>query len=246
MSKDNSTPETSEKTAKAEGKPSAKSSSEYGDFLGAYKGFSDTTINVAQQAASVMESEIAAVIKVAKQMEAQSPIVERLRSEKPGELIQRFRRAAHEVVDIWVDIFGVALSSANNAARAVSMRDVAPPAEKTEPEPAVSNQRSIITAPQSAKAGSLAEFPISFENSGNAPTDEFKLYSTDLISDSGERIVSSLVKFMPASLKIAAHQTEKVMVVIALPKETKPGVYTGLVLASNMNQLRSEIILKVE
>jgi hypothetical protein len=213
----------------------------YGDFLGAYKSFSETSSNMVQHAAKVMESEIAAVIKVAKDVEQRSPIGEQLRSEKPDEIVQRFRRDAHEVLDIFVDVFSVSLTSINYVGNKVM---VTSPGTKT--EPTAVGPRSLITAPHSVKAGGLAEFPISFENSADVPTDEFKLYSTDLISDSGGRISPSQIKFVPSTLRIPSHQTERVMVIIAVPKETLPGVYTGLVLAANMNQLRSEIILKVE
>jgi ribosomal protein L13 len=190
-----------------------------------------------------MESEIAAVLKATRQVEADSPIGQRLRAEKPDELVQRFRRDAHEVVDIFLDVFSFSLNSVNRVAKAVVA-----PAEKAEPnvhKVSTSDMRSIVTAPKSVKAGELAEIPISFENSGNAPTTKSNSSALPL-SDSGERLVASLVKFMPPSLKIGANQIEKVTVVIAVPKETKHGVYTGLVLASNLNQLRSEIILDVE
>ncbi len=217
------------------------SHNQYGDFLGMYKGLSETTSNVVKQAADVMESEIATVLKVARHMEDASPVGEKLRSEKPDELVQRFRRDAHEVIDIWIDVFAVAIKSMSDTANTVVMKNavfVKQPVAVAAPQ--------AIAAPQTVKAGGLAEFPISFENSGNMQTEEFKLYSTDLIGDSGERIAASLIKFMPTSLKLAPNQTEKVLVIIAVPKETKPGIYTGLVLAANMNQLRSEIMIKVE
>lgn len=216
---------------------------DYGDFLGIYKGFSETTTNVVQQAADVLESEIATVIKVAKQVEDRSVIGEKLRSEKPDEVVQRLRRDAHEVVDIFVDVFSVTLKSMGTATNVLIMRDgsVAP-----KPEQVTSVQRSVITAPQSVKAGEVAEIPISFENSADVQTDEFNLYSTDLINNSGERIPSNQIAFIPSSLKVGPKRTEKVKVIITVPKETKPGVYSGLVLAANMNQLRSEIVLKVE
>jgi uncharacterized membrane protein len=152
----------------------------------------------------------------------------------------KFRRDAHEVLDIFVDVFAVALKTANNATNAVVIRDDA------KPEAVVSGPRSVITAPQTVNPGEWAEFPISFENSSNLPTDEFKLFATDLISDSGSRIAATQIKFNPAAVSIDAHQTEKVLVTVSVPKETPVGTYTGLVLAANMNQLRSEIILKVE
>jgi hypothetical protein len=214
---------------------------QYGDFLGMYKGISETTGNVVKHAAEVMESEIATVVKVARHLEQNSPIGEKLRSEKPDELVQRFRRDAHEVVDIWIDVFGVALKSMSETANTLVMKNAV-----YVKQPVTVGAPATVAPQQSVKAGELAQFPISFENSSDIQTEEFKLFSTELIGDSGDRISSGLIKFMPASLKLAPNQTEKVNVIIAVPKETKPGIYTGLVLAANMNQLRSEIMIKVE
>jgi uncharacterized membrane protein len=104
----------------------------------------------------------------------------------------------------------------------------------------------VIVAPQPVKAGGTAEIQISFENNRSAGTEDFKLYSTDLISNSGERLPSGLVKFTPQTLKIGPFQTQQATVTIAVPEKTSPGTYSGLVLASNMSDLRSEIVIKVE
>ena len=82
-------------TEKVEEKASAYAQRTYGDFLGAYKSFSDTTSKVIEQAASVLESEIASGIKIATQAENRIPQMEKFRSEKPDEVMQRFRRDAH-------------------------------------------------------------------------------------------------------------------------------------------------------
>jgi uncharacterized membrane protein len=47
-------------------------------------------------------------------------------------------------------------------------------------------------------------------------------------------------------MKIAPFQTMQIKVAVAIPEETTPGTYSGLVLASNMSDLRSEIVIKVE
>lgn len=213
----------------------------YGDFLGAYKSFTETTSKVVEQAAAVLESEIAAGVKIANQTENKFPQIERFRTEKPDEVMQRFRRDAHEVVDIFIDVVGATLKSVPNF-EDVTMMHVGNVAVKPV-QPAA--QRSVIT-PQPIKAGESTEIQISFENSRNVETEEFTLYSTDLISNSGERLPSAIISFTPKSLKIAPNKTEQVTVTIAIPEETKPGTYSGLVLASNMTQLRSEIVLKVE
>jgi hypothetical protein len=215
----------------------------YGDFLGAYKSFSETTSNVIQQAASVLESEIAAGVRIAQQTENKFPQIEKLRSEEPNVVMQRFRRDAHEVVDIFIDVVGATLKSVPNLSDPNFLRigNVT-----VKPMQVAQAQRPVIMPPTPVKAGGIAEIQISFENNRNVETEEFKLFSTDLISNAGERLPSGLVKFTPPSLKIAPFQTMQATVTIAVPEATSPGTYSGLVLASNMSELRSEIVIKVE
>jgi hypothetical protein len=215
----------------------------YGDFLGAYKSFSETTSKVVQQAASILESEIAAGVKIAQQTENKFPQVDKFRSEPPNEVIQRFRRDAHEVVDIFIDVVGATLKSAPNM-NDVNFLRVGNVTVK--PTQVAQVQHPVIMAPTPVKAGGNAEIQISFENNRNTETEEFKLYSTDLISNNGERLPSGLVKFAPQTMKIAPFQTQQATVTVAVPEETSPGTYSGLVLASNMTELRSEIVIKVE
>lgn len=215
----------------------------YGDFLGAYKSFSETTTKVVQQAATILESEIAAGVKIAQQTEDRFPQVQKFRSEPADEVMQRFRRDAHEVVDIFIDVVGASLKSVPdiNNTNLLRVGNVVVKPVQVAPE-----QRPVIKAPTAVKAGGLAEILISFENNRNTETEEFKLYSTDLISNKGERLPAGLVKFVPATMKIAAFQTMQATVTVAVPEETSPGTYTGLVLASNVTDLRSEIVIKVE
>ena len=42
------------------------------------------------------------------------PQVERFRTEPPDEIIQRFRRDAHEVIDIFIDVVGTTMKSMPN------------------------------------------------------------------------------------------------------------------------------------
>ncbi len=246
MSVDNENKPNSNDANQAAGKPedAPKEAAQkaYGDFLGAYKSFSETTSKVVQQAATILESEIAAGVKIAQQAESKYPNMQQFRSEKPDEVMQRFRRDAHEVIDIFIDVVGATLRAApTSEANLLRVGNVTvKPVQVEQP------QRPIIMAPAAVKAGGVAEIQISFENNRNVETEEFKLFSTDLISNAGERLPSGLVKFTPQTLKIAPFQAQQATVTVAVPLETSPGTYSGLVLASNMNDMRSEIVVKVE
>jgi hypothetical protein len=212
-------------------------------LLMAAQDFSGTTSKIVSQAANILETEIAAGIEAFKKTEKKVLNSEKFRYEKPDEVMQRFRRDAHEVVDIFIDIVGVSLKNMEKVTNTVVIKTPLKK-EKTEEAPVV--KQPSITVPKALKAGETSEIPISLENSSDVQTDEFKLYSTDLVNDSGDRISSEVLQFMPPTVKIAPHTTEKIMVMVTVPSDARPGVYCGLVLAANMNQLRSEIVINVE
>jgi hypothetical protein len=244
MSDNQEKPNTNSAPEKIDEKASVMTQKTYGDFLGAYKSFSETTSKIVQQAAEILETEIASGIKIATETENRIPQIERFKSEKPDEIMQRFRRDAHEVVDIFIDVVGASLKSIPNLDNMIIMRDGTVTVKPMQVTPVA--QRPVIMSTKPVKPGQNAEIQITFENSRDVETEEFNLYSTDLISNKGERLPSGLVRFSPQSLKIGPFKTEQITVTIAVPEETKPDVYSGLVLASNMAQLRSEIVLKVE
>ena len=69
------------------------------DQLDKLQGFTETTSNVIQRAALILEEEIADGIVAEEQVEKRFIEVSQLQSGKPDEVIQRFRRDSHEPVD---------------------------------------------------------------------------------------------------------------------------------------------------
>jgi hypothetical protein len=229
---------------KADEKLTAAKQKERLQLLMAAQDFSGTTSKIVSQAANILETEISAGIQAFKKTEKQVINSEKFRYEKPDEVMQRFRRDAHEVVDIFIDIVGVSLKNMEKVTN--TMIITSPPAKGKTEKTAPAAKQPTISLSNALKAGETTEIPISLENSSDVQTEEFKLYATDLISDSGDRIPSSALTFLPPALKIEPHQSEKIVVSITVPPETHPGTYCGLVLAANMNQLRSEIVINVE
>ena len=223
---------------------SKKSQASRNDFYDAYKGFSETTLNVIQKATSILEEEVAAGIIAARKVEEHFVDTSQLRSVNPEEVMHRFRRDAHEVVDIVIDIVNVAMNSMYRFSKNVIK--IHSDSNKAKSEQLSSGQLPVITVPQKIKAGSSFEIPLSLENSGDTPTDMFSLYCTELVSASGERISASQILFKPFSITIDSHKTEKVIMTINIPLETKAGVYSGLVSATSLNQLRSMLIVQVD
>ena len=213
------------------------------DQLDKLKDFAETTSNVVQKAASILEEEIAAGIVAAKQVEKRFINVNKLRSDKPDELIQRFRRDSHELVDIILDLINVSVKYIGNLSQQViRIRGVEPQenVERMSPE-----QLPTLMIPKSIKAGESAEVPMTLENDSDKSTDELNFLSTDLVNTSGDRISSEQTTFTPPSLIIGPNKAEKVTVTVDVPEGTPPGTYSGLVQATKLNQLRALLMVQV-
>jgi len=213
------------------------------DQLGKIKDFAETTSSVVQKAASILEEEIAAGIIAAKQVEKRFVNVSELRSGKPDEVIQRFRRDSHELVDILLDMINVSVKYIGNLTQQViRIRGVEP---KEKPEHMAPGQLPTLMMPNSIKAGESAEVPMTLENDSDKSTDELKFLSTDLVNASGDRISSEKTTFTPSSLIIGPNKAEKVTVTVRVPEGTPPGVYSGLVQATKLDQLRALLMVQV-
>jgi hypothetical protein len=204
-----------------------------------FKTFADTTSHVVKQAASILEEEIAAGILAARQIEDKFIDTAELRSGKPDEVLQRFRRDAHEVVDIVLDVVSATARNATNMAqRVISIRS----SQRNTPETA---STSVLSMPEPVEPGQTGEVSLVIENDGDGTTEPFELRCTDLISGSGLRIGSGAVSFDPKVITVGSHQTQRVLVRVAPPVGIAPGVYSGLIQSSRPDQLRAVLSVTV-
>ncbi len=202
-----------------------------------------STSRVVEQAASILEEEIAAGIVAARKVEDKFFDTKEIRGENKQALFSRFRTDAHEVVDIFMDLVSVAAKQGTRIAK--KMITIAGPlAGKKNDEN--SGEMPRLEIPLPLKPGSSTEVPMILENSSEEVTDVFSVFSTELISNQGKRIASSNIKFSPQTIKIEPLQKKKVVVKVSVPKGAQKGTYTGLVQATNMDTLRAILILNVE
>ena len=204
-----------------------------------FKSFADTTSHVVQQAASILEEEIAAGILAARQIENKFIDTQELRSGKPDEVFQRFRRDAHEAIDIVLDVVGAAARNATRMAqRAISIRG----GERTG---TAESSTPVLSVPQPVKSGQTGEVSMVLENDGETPAEPFELRPTDLVSAAGHRIPAHAVEFDPKVISIAPHQNQRAVVRVTPLPDTPPGTYSGLIQTSRPDQLRAVLTLVV-
>jgi len=242
-----------EQQAEAKEQKSAPRSTAEEAFRGAaaelppiFKAFGETTSRVVQQAARILEEEIAAGIVAARQLEDKFINTDEIRSGKPEELLTRFRRDAHEVLDIVVDIVGASARGAGRMAqRVISIRGNGRTTSETSSSSSSSSGTPVLTMSQPIKAGETGELSLVVENDGITAADPFELRPTDLISATGDRLPASAIEFDPKVVSVLPHQSQKVVVRITPPAGTPAGTYSGLIQSNRPDQMRAVLTLTV-
>lgn len=212
-------------------------------------GVAGTTSRIVQQAASILEEEISAGIVAARKVEERFIDVQKIRTKSSEEIMQRFRRDSHEVVDILVDLVSLATNSVGGLAQRAIKVNVTPgsPAARSGPSPMSSTSIGIpmLQAPLPIKSGEAVEIPMTLENDSEDTTETFHFMVSELISSSGERIEGHQVSFSPSTLVIGPRQSATVTVTVAVPEGTGAGVYSGLLQAQRLEQLRAVIAIQI-
>lgn len=218
------------------------------DPLASIRALPASTSRIVEQAASILEEELAAGIVTAKRIEHKVMDVKKLRDQDSQETMQRFRRDAHEVIDILMDVVNLATNSLGDLTQRVIRISAGQPAEKAEKSQPVSAPGGIpaLNVEPPVKAGQAVEIPLTLENGGDNPTEEFCFFSSNLLNASGDQISARYITFTPSAVVIDPHSSLPVTVTVAVPEGITPGTYSGLVQASRMELLRAVLTIRVE
>lgn len=212
-----------------------------GDIM---NGFATSSSHVVLKAASILEEEIAAGIIAAKEVEKKFINVKKIRSRPNDEIIQRFRRDSHEIVDILLDLLDVSLRHAGGVAKSIiNVRGWASPMKKEE---GPSREIPVLNMPAALAPGATGTISMLFENSQNTATGIFKVVCTDLLSSRGGTIPASNISFSPATIDIGPRAQQEIGITVHVPAEAKSDAYSGLIQATNIEQLRAILVVTVQ
>ncbi len=209
------------------------------------KELAQAATGVVGRAASILEEEIAAGIVAARNVETRFVDVKSTRSGKPEEVMLRFRRDAHDVVDILMDLINLATQTVGGLTQSV-IRIAAEERSAGGSSSRAAASVPTLTPAQPAHAGATAELSMALENDSDAPTEEFAFHATDLVSPQGNRIGAHCVTFLPPALVIPPHDRARLSIQIDVPEGASKGIYTGVVQATKMSQLRAMLLVPIE
>ena len=222
------------------------------DVLAGVMGAAGSTVRIVQKAVSVLEEELAAGINTTQKLEQKVVDVDKLRSADPQEVIQRFRRDAHDVVDILLDLVNVATNSLDQLTQRVIRIGVSESRSGAAPSPAGGGGGGAgggipsLAVSTPVKAGAAVEIPMTLENESSKPTDVFYLLSSDLVNPNGDRIAAQQVSFDPEKMVIEPQKSAVITVTVRVPESTPPGTYSGLLQATKLEQLRAVLSIQIE
>jgi hypothetical protein len=219
------------------------SSSQSNVQTAASPGVASGAVHIVQKAVAVLEEEIAIGISSTQRLEQKLVDVEKLRASP--EIVQRFRRDAHDVVDILIDMVNVATNSLDQMTQRV-VQVVDGDASKRPSSRAVETGIPSLAVSTPLKAGGAANIPMTLENESSKPTDVIDLFSSDLINSEGQRIQAKQITFSPEKIIIEPQKHALITVHVQVPDGTPPGTYSGLLQASKLEQLRAVLSVRVE
>lgn len=102
----------------------------------------------------------------------------------------------------------------------------------------------VLTAPGLVAPGGLARIEFSLVNDDSRPA-SMTFFCTGLVGDAGARIGAEQISFEPPALTLAPGLTRRVSVQIAIPAQAAPGLYAGLMRASQIDPLHAVLMLRV-
>jgi hypothetical protein len=226
---------------KTRGKKSGRTS---GKTKGAKsEGIATEAIRIVEQAASILEEEIAAGIVAARKVEQHFVNVNALRSGSSDQVMQRFRTDAHEILDILLDLVNLSINALTGMGeRAISMRGSAVSKDKS--GTAAEEGVAEVVIADTLKPGASGKAGMLVENEGDTPTGKIRFITAGLINSDGDWLEPASISFEPPELEIAANDLEKVTVHVAVPAKTPAGQYSGLVYAPAI-QMRALLTVNV-
>jgi hypothetical protein len=203
------------------------------------------------KAAGILEEEIARGIIAARQVEEKYTDVPKLRAGKGGvenkqleELLVRFRKDAHDIIDMVIDFAAIAANNAEKiSSRIINIRQENNGSTSYPSTPPT--QVPLIQVPGELKRGQETEVPLLLENDNKEESKTLSFINSPFTSSAGDQLPSSILLFTPNPLIIPAASRGSVNIKLTVPADAKPGTYTSFLEARNIESLKATIMIKI-
>lgn len=220
-----------------------------------------------QRAGVILEEELASGLDALDRLEQRYVDVDRVRDPETFVLLSRFRADAHQIVDLLIDVIGASIDGVGKLAdQGISIGvpiggqigRVAGPisgivaganGNGDRPTGAVNGSArgsvAVLDAAETVAPGGTARVAMAVTNRSADATERFSVVASDLVSDGGGRIDAGHVSFEPSEVSLVPGASERLTIVVAVPPETAPGRYAGLVQATQLDHVRAVLTISV-
>jgi hypothetical protein len=103
----------------------------------------------------------------------------------------------------------------------------------------------VLSPPGPVAPGGTAQITIKLVNEDDQAA-QIAFLNTDLVGEDGARIAAENLAFQPREVTLATNSSSVVVVRIAIPAQTRCGIYSGLVRASKLDDLHAVLKVQVE
>jgi hypothetical protein len=212
--------------------------------MGGISNMIDNTSKIVIKAANILEEEIAKGIIAAKQMEEKLTDVTKLRSDDKEALLMRFRKDAHDIIDLLLDFTSIAVKNVSN----ISSQWISVKTESSGPEvtrPQKNPNIPMIKVPKELKQGEYFEMPLKLENESTTETKSLHFENSAFSGNGDVHLPANTISFDPNPLMLQPGSSGTVILKITIPSIASEGSYSCLIQAKNLNDLSAMLILKI-
>ena len=153
----------------------------------------------------------------------------------PTDTVQQARETLHELLDKLIDLV---------QARAVSRLPASPDQVLRATLKTISESFPMFRVTDLLRPGQPVRIPISLRNEGTAPT-ELALAITDFLGGPDQRIPGTLARLVPDVVQLAPGDTGDISVLLQIPPDAAPGLYTALLRAVGLDELQAAVAFRV-
>jgi hypothetical protein len=201
----------------------------------------DNSSKIVIKAANILEEEIAKGIITAKQMEEKWTNVHNMRSEDSDALFTRFRRDAHDIMDLILDFAAIAAKNVSQfSSQWISVKTEPSTAESVKPE-----NIPLIKVPTELRQNEYFELPVKLENESKTDSKSIHFVNSAFSGSGNDHLPADIVSFDPNPLVVPPGSSSTVLLKISIPADAKEGSYSCLIEAKSLNDLKAMLILKI-
>lgn len=219
------------------------------------KGVIGNASKIVFKAAGILEEEIARGIIAARQIEEKYTDIPKIKAGKSmqnqdvEQLLLRFRKDAHDIVDLILDFAVVAAANVEKLSGQIinikeeGGKEAAPPENPAPVAPPA--QVPLIRATKSLAPGEQTVIPIELQNDNLLQPQDIEIVNTVFTSSEGLQMPQSILSFSPNPFTLAAGQKMTINCTITIPQNAQPGSYTSFVEGKGMQTLKATLMITV-